>query len=147
MQEEPYQFERPTTEICYNFKNISKEKEVNKRVIFTTSDFQNLYNLALLDVLEDGSASDIIESRNKDMKTVLATVIRIVEGFLNINPKNIVVFKGSEERRHRLYRLLLNRELSEIQKAFNVFGSTDDLKNPELFQKNQPYDYYIITKK
>ena len=62
MDEPVYPFEHPITEISYDFKSISREKEVNKRVIFTTSDFQNVYNLALVDVLEDGRLSDITES-------------------------------------------------------------------------------------
>lgn len=62
MDEPVYPFEHPITEIRYDFKSISREKEVNKRVIFTTSDFQNVYNLALVDVLEDGRLSDITES-------------------------------------------------------------------------------------
>ena len=58
MDEPQYLFKSPTTEIRYDFKSISHEKEVNKRVVFTTSDFQNVYNLALVDVLEDGSLHD-----------------------------------------------------------------------------------------
>ena len=147
MQEEPYQFERPTTEICYNFKSLSQEKTVNKRVTFTSADFQNIYHLALLDVLNDGSTSDITETRNKDMKTVLATVLKIVKDFLDRNSGNIIVFKGSDKRRHRLYRLLLTRELSMIQQGFNVFGIILSQERPELFQADQDYEYYLITKK
>ena len=147
MDETPYQFEQPTTEIRYDFVSISQEKEVAKRVSFTASNYQNIYNLALLDVSENGETSDITESRNKDMKTVLATVIRIIEDFLNRNNQNIVVFKGSDERRHRLYRLVIARELQEIQQSFHVFGSINGLQKPEPFRADEPYEYFIITKK
>ena len=146
MQENPYQFKRPTIEISYDFKSISQEKEVEKRVVFSTSDYQSIYNLALVDVLEDGTLSDIVETRNKDMKTVLATVVRIVEDFLNINPQNIVIFKGTDERRQRLYRLLIGRELTKIEERFCVFGGVKGNSKPQLFQRDVPYDYFIITK-
>jgi hypothetical protein len=145
MEEKYYQFERPISEIRYNFKSISNEKEVSKRVIFTTSDYQNFYNLALVDVFEDGSVSDITETRNKDMVTVLATVIKIVEEFLSQYPETFIVFQGSDERRQRLYRLIISREMSNIQKKFIVLGGFDGFQ-PEIFKLNQQYDYFIISK-
>jgi hypothetical protein len=145
MEEKYYQFERPISEIRYNFKSISNEKEVSKRVIFTTSDYQNFYNLALVDVFEDGSMSDITETRNKDMVTVLATVIKIVEEFLSQYPETFIVFQGSDERRQRLYRLIISREMSNIQKKFIVLGGFDGFQ-PKPFQENQQYDYFIISK-
>lgn len=145
MEEKYYPFERPISEIRYNFKSISKEKEVSKRVIFTTSDYQNFYNLALVDVFDDGSVSDISETRNKDMITVFATVIKIVEEFLNQYPETFLVFQGSDKRRQRLYRLIIGREMSNIQKNFIVLGGFEN-SQPEHFQINQEYDYFIISK-
>ena len=92
MEEKYFDFERPISEIRYNFKSISQEKEVSKRVIFTTSDYQDFYNLALVDVFDDGSISDISETRNKDMIMVLATVIKIIEEFLGKYPKTFLIF-------------------------------------------------------
>ena len=146
MEEVPYNYEQSITEIHYDFVSKSQDKNVAKRVSFTTSDYQNIYNLALLDVLESGEVSDISESRNRDMKTILATVIRITEEFLNKNQQSIVIFKGSDERRQRLYRLVISRDITEIQKKFIVFGTLLNQK-PEKFKPNRPYVYFIITKK
>jgi hypothetical protein len=146
MDEPRYPFEYPITEIRYDFKSISHEKEVNKRVVFTTSNFQNIYNLALVDVLEDGSLSDITESRNKDMKTILATVMRITMNFLEANPDKIIAFRGSDERRQRLYRLLISRDLNEIEKEFVILGVSSEGKS-EPFQSNHLYDYFVILKR
>lgn len=77
------------------------------------------------------------------MRIVLATVIRIIDDFLHQYPNAIVLFRGSDERRQRLYRLIINRELSEIQKKFIVLGGFDDLQ-PESFQADQQYDYFLI---
>ena len=93
MEEVPYKYEQSITEIRYDFVSKSQDKNVAKRVSFTTSDYQNIYNLALLDVLESGEVSDISESRNRDMKTILATVIRITEEFLNKISKVLLFLK------------------------------------------------------
>ncbi len=145
MEEKYYQFEPPISEIRYNFKSISNEKEVSKRVLFTTADYQNFYNLALVDVFEDGSISDITETRNKDMITVLATVIKIIEAFLSQYPEAFIIFQGSDKRRQRLYRLIISREMSNIRKKFIVLGGFKEFQ-PEPFQLNQEYDYFIISK-
>lgn len=143
MDEPYYPYERPTTEIKYDFWSVSNEKHVRKQVIFSALDTPNIYNLALVDILENGSMSDITETRNKDMRTVLATVIRIIDSFLNQYPAAIVHFRGSDERRQRLYRLIISRELTEIQKKFVVLGGFNDIQ-PEPFQANQQYDYFLI---
>jgi hypothetical protein len=145
MEEKHYQFERPISEIRYNFRSISQDKEVAKRVIFTTSDYQNIYNLALVDVLEDGTLSDITESRNKDMITILATVIKIIEDFLDKHPEKFLIFQGSDERRQRLYRLVISRELNNLQKHFSIFGGIEGNK-AEPFRPNKAYDYFLILK-
>lgn len=145
MEENYYQFERPISEIRYDFKSVSNEKKVSKRVIFTTSNYQNFYNLALVDVFEDGRLSDITETRNKDMVTVLATVIKIIEEFFTQYSEAFIIFQGSDKRRQRLYRLIISREMSDIQKKFIVLGGFDE-SQPEPFQPNQQYDYFIISK-
>jgi hypothetical protein len=145
MDEPHYPYERVVSEIKYDFWSISDEKEVKKRVIFSSSHQKNLYNLALVDVFEDGSVSDITETRNKYMRTVLATVINILGEFLEENSDKIVVFRGSDERRQRLYRLLIARELKKIQTTFQVYGVFDN-EEFEDFQPNKPYEYFVITK-
>lgn len=147
MEEQAYTYSQPITEISYDFTSVSQEKHVAKRITFTSISYQNAYHLALLDVLGDGSTSDITESRNKDMRTILATVMQVIGEFLTAHPQKLVIFKGSDPRRHRLYRVLISRDLANIQVAFNIFGLIENQEAPEIFQTNQSYEYYIITKK
>lgn len=72
MDEPYYPYERPTTEIKYDFWSVSNEKQVRKQVIFSALDTPNIYNLALVDILDNGSMSDITETRNKDTRTVFS---------------------------------------------------------------------------
>ncbi|GLU51821.1 DUF6934 family protein [Dyadobacter frigoris] len=144
MNEKPYPFTLSRTEYRYEFVSVSLEKEVRKIVLLSQTDAINIFNLALLDVLEDGETSDISETRNDDLKTVLATVIQIINTFLTTKPNCLIAFKGSDQRRQRLYRIVISRELSEIRKKFDVFGGIGNTIH--LFESNKQFDYYLIQK-
>jgi hypothetical protein len=79
MEEKPYNFIEKSVK-WYEFESIGSEKTVLKRVIFSAYE-SNVFNLALLDVLDNGETSDITESKNKDLTTILATVISIIHDF------------------------------------------------------------------
>lgn len=114
-----------------------------KRVVF--SEYQaNVFNLALLDVLPDGETSDISESKNNDIRIILATVIRIISDFFNQNPNVIITFRGNDHRRQRLYRLVIGRELSVIEAKFRIFGLIDGVI--ERFEPDKHYEVFIIQK-
>lgn len=146
MEQNPYQFARTRTEFRYEFMSKSAEKEVKKIVLFTESTSSNVFNLALLDDLGNGNYSDITESNNNDLVTIMATVIKIIEDFLNSKPDSFVIFRGSDARRQRLYRIIISRELAKIQEKFEVRGIIDNeiLAN---FEPNKPFDYFVINLK
>lgn len=122
MEENPYPFYLKNLDARYEFDSINDEKVVNKAVTFTQTPVKDIYNLALLDILADGKESDIVVSDNQDLPTVLATVIKIIEKFLNKFPEKIVTFKGSDDRRTRLYRIVISKEIDKIKERFMVLG-------------------------
>jgi uncharacterized protein YihD (DUF1040 family) len=142
LEEKPYSFSLIRKDFRYEFFSVSEKKKVKKVVIFSLTDNENIYNLALLDSLQNGDLCDITETKNEDFKTVLSTTIKIIEHFLNTNPKYFVLFKGSEEKRHRLYRIVISRQIIEIKEKFNVFGVINNEIVP--FLQNEDYDYYLI---
>lgn len=145
MEEKSYPFHVITTEYKYEFFSISETKRVKKIVLFTKVSNENVYNLALLDeLLENGEFSDSSETNNNDLKTILSTIVHIIVDFLNKNPSVIIIFRGNEKRRQRLYRIVIDREIDKISKKFRIFGSLNDEIFP--FQSNQNYEYYLITK-
>ncbi len=146
MEEKAYSFSLARTEFRYEFFSTSTEKVVKKVVLFTETSASMVYNLALLDELENGELSDVSETNNNDLVMVMATVIQIVEEFLKIKPEYFVIFKGSDERRQRLYRIIISRELLKIQKKFDIFGGIgkDFIAD---FEPNKEYDFYIIRQK
>ncbi|MEI7581182.1 hypothetical protein [Runella sp.] len=145
MNETHYSFNQPQIEYRYDFVSISTDKEVHKRVLFTLTETEQVYNLALLDVLSNGETSDIVETKNKDMRIVLATVMRIITDFLDKNPTVIVLFQGSDEKRQRLYRIVINREIETILQQFRIFGSIDN--QIEVFESNRSYNFFLIIKR
>ena len=95
MNEEPYFF-KSSESFRYSFTSVSAQKEVQKLVDFTPTAVERLYNLSLLDVLPDGSTSDVSETKNRDMRTVLATVVQIILDFFSRKPDSFVFIQGSD---------------------------------------------------
>ena len=93
MNELPYEFSLVKKEFRYEFLSVSPLKEVQKVVLLTQTQYSSIYNLALLDTLENGMLSDMSVTDNDDLKTVLATVIKIINSFLNENPNSFDIFR------------------------------------------------------
>lgn len=142
MNETSYPFTLSRTEYRYEFVSISLKKQVRKVVLLSQTDAVEIFNLALLDVLDNGELSDITETKNDDYIIVLATVIQIISDFLNKNKKSYVIFKGSDPRRHRLYRIIMNREFTEISEKFKILGVNNS--TPVSLEIDKYYEYYLI---
>ena len=145
MDEIPYPYAQTRVEYRFEFKSVSAEKVVDKVVLLSASNDNQIYNLALFDILPDGNLSDLSETNNKDLKTVLATVIIIIVNFLGNHPDTFVFFQGSDARRQRLYRAVINKEYNQIETNFVVRGGIG--QTVEIFRPNRPYEYFIINKK
>lgn len=144
MDEKAYPFQQSRIDYRYTFLSKSSKKEIKKVVIFSKIQ-ENIYNLALLDELENGQLSDITESKNEDLTTIMATIIQIIHNFLSKNSENFVVFRGSDERRQRLYRIVISRDISKILKEFEVYGGIGD-DSIHFYEPNKNYDYFLIKK-
>lgn len=145
MNEPHYPFEASSNQFRYEFESVSEEKTVRKVVVFQETGLLNLYNLALLDILENGEESDMTISNNRDLEMVMATVLQIIATFLDKNPACSVHFKGNEERKTRLYRIVIGREISQLRQRFDVFGVTP--QRSELFRSNTSYDAFVVSLK
>lgn len=142
MNAHSYPFTLASCEIRYEFDSVSSAKTVSKVVSLSLVNLEDIYNLALLDLLEDETLCDITETRNGDFRIVLSTVIKIIKHFFEKQPFSLIMFSGSEARRHRLYRILLTKEQQTTSKTFRIWGRINGLV--EMFQPNVNYDYYLI---
>ena len=73
MDKTPYSFSVQPIETWYDFDSVSDNKIVKKIVGLTETNLPDIFSLALLDVLDDGSKSDLSVTDNGDPRTVLAT--------------------------------------------------------------------------
>jgi hypothetical protein len=145
MNEASYPFRLVRAPSVYEFESVSVNKKITKTVLIEQSRSGNdIYNLALMDAIGKGKFSDQVESRNGDLRAVLATVFLIVNHFLDRHPGTIVGFRGNDARRHRLYRIALTHELPYLAGKFEVFGGKND--NICLFEPNVQYEIYFIKK-
>lgn len=63
-----YPFEIFENALRFRFNSISSEKTVEKVISFSKTQFDGIYNLSLLDVLADGSESDIVQTKTRIWK-------------------------------------------------------------------------------
>lgn len=146
MNEPSYPFSRVEDRFVFEFDSVSDTKIVRKLVEFRLIDADMaLYNLALVDIMSDGTASDLSVSNNQDMPKVLATVFRALLYFFDKNPQSKVLIQGSTKSRTRLYQMAIVKYLLEIEHKFSIWGFIEE--DFENFVKGKNYEGFIIGQK
>lgn len=144
MQSEFYPFESDEDRLYFEFLSVSREKTIQKAVLFTKFPHsKRLFNLALLDVLPGGKLSDIASSENNlDLRKVMSTVSECIRVFLERYPDAEVKIQGNTPAKGRLYRIVLGKELSNIQKYYEIYGDNGSVVEP--FELNKTYKIYVL---
>jgi hypothetical protein len=120
MNEPSYPFSNIEDKFSFEFDSVSDAKTVRKLIEFRLIDAETLlYNLALVDILPDGSASDLSVSNNQDMPKILATVFQAIGYFFGINPQVKILIQGSTKARTRLYQIAINKYFNEVEHKFS----------------------------
>lgn len=127
----------------FEFESVSETKRIIKRVKFDIlNKASQFYNLALTDVVKAGVTSDIVVSDNADMPKVMATVIHCLLQFLENHPSATVLVRGNSPARNRLYRAVINREISNVKNFLEIYGT--DGTDAEPFRTNTHYEAFFI---
>jgi hypothetical protein len=126
----------------FEFQSVSHDRIIQKIVEFRELEISNIYNLALVDVKQDGTYDDMSVSNNQDMETIIATVIRTIQVFLAFQPTAKILFMGSTPSRTRLYRGIINKYLAEAEKIYEIHGIIEWMNEP--FQGHKTYDAFLI---
>lgn len=96
MQLPYYDFQISKDALNFEFESVSETRRIRKLIEFRQIDKgHQLYNLALVDVTENGQFSDSVVSNNKDMPKILATVAQTLLLFFRTRPDANVIFSGS----------------------------------------------------
>lgn len=145
MDQPIYPYKKSSDVLTFEFESYGSNGISKKKIVYSSlEDAPNLYSLSLFEVLEGGKLDIYIESRNKDMTKILATVIRTVFDFFELYPNSKIIFTGSTEERTRLYRIVIGKLIRETSLKFVVLWLSDD-RGLEPFQANENYSGYIVS--
>jgi len=120
MEGTPYKISQ-IDEYVFEFRSIGRKKLL-KQVEFTLiNSNQNIYNLSLGTVLENGEVDYEDSSNNGNIVTVFATIIVCIKAFNKIFPKRVIYFRGNTAQKSRGYNEILRRHYYEFSKDFHIF--------------------------
>ena len=129
----------------FDFVSMGKKGPIRKRVSFTKTEMDKVYNLAFGDLGEDGEFDDLSVSDNGDRNKVLATIVNIVISYTTRNPDRWILFQGSTESRTRLYRMAIGLNLEELSIKFDIYGLMNDQLVP--FTKGLSVSLFLVVMK
>jgi hypothetical protein len=129
----------------FDFISTGRNGDILKRVAFTRTEQNKVYNLALGDVDEDNEINDYAVTDNGDRNKVLATVAAIVEAYTKRFPDRWIIFQGSTAERTRLYRIAIGLHLDELSQLYDIMGYVADEIVP--FVKNMKINAFLIKRK
>ena len=127
---------------------------VGKNNIFKIVEFQhyeyNDYNLAFGDAIYDNNGEiigfdDTKTSNNGDFEQIMTTIVNIIYDFTDKNPKSIIEFTGSNNKRTTVYNYLLKRNYDTFIKDFELYGLLNN--NKEIFNQNEKYEKLYIKRR
>ena len=75
----------------------------------------------------------------------MATITKTIETFTTANPRAVIVFMGNTDAKTRLYRIAISRDLDKLLEKYVIWGIRNDNGKRELFEPNQPYQYFFVT--
>lgn len=133
----------------HRFLSFGPNGSIAKLIIFSeyiVSD--NIYNLALVDVINETELSDTHFSNNNDIYKILATVAQTVIEYTKIYPERKIFFEGSddENKRNSAYQSAISRYYHILSKEFNIEGFlSDGIK--EQFNPNNRYKGFLVKRK
>jgi len=132
------------------FKFVSKGPNGNivKVIVFQKLPLENLYNLSLLDIMDDGQLSDTNLSNNNDLRKILATTVQVLVDYTEIFPERTIFFQGSDDtgRRTSLYQKAISKYFTTLKKDFDITGITDnDIE--EEFEPTKRYIAFLVKRK
>ena len=117
----------------------------HKAILYQETEIPFLYSLTLAEVQRDGRLSTTINNSNADVKPTMATISKTIETFTAANPRAVIGFMGNTDAKTRLYRIAISRDLDKFLEKYLIWGVRSDNGERELFEPNQPYEYFFVT--
>lgn len=107
---------------------------------------KNFFNLLFGDWDESaGKVDDTARSNNNDGKKTLFTVAGIIQYFMELYPKAIIMAVGSTHARTRLYQINITAYWEEIRLRYQIYGKFKGEWLP--FEKGVNYQEFLVFRK
>ena len=133
----------------YKFVSIGPKGNIPKLVVFKLLfPEDNVYNVALVDILVGGITSDTNVSNNGDMREILATVTQILIDYTAVFPERKIYFTGSDEegKRMAVYHRAIREYYSVLKDLFFIEGFINE-KVKEPFNPLNSYLAFLVKRK
>ena len=146
MDEPIYPYKKSLDILTFDFESTGPNGVSKKQIVYSSlKETEDIFTLSLFEVFEDGNRDVYFESKNKDLTTIMATVLRTMLDFFAKYPTKSIAFTGSEPKRTRLYRIIISKISSQLDflkvKAISLDGEIVD------YEPNENYLAYVITLK
>ncbi len=128
-----------------SFYSHGSKGAILKRVVFSETELDNVYNLAFGSVDENNEIDDSTISNNGDRDKVLATIVSIIKEYTEKYPERWIIFRGNTRARNRLYRMAVGLNLEELSENFLIYGYSNGAIIP--FAKNMNTPTFLIKRK
>ncbi len=143
MISEHYRFLGSKNYTRYFFESIGKQGKVVKIVEFSL-DKNNRWNLGFGD-WRMGKIDDTVITNNHDVAKVISTVAKIVYIFFEKYPNRVVTINPVDDKRKRLYNIVFQRHITEIEPNFDLIGYINE--KPETYSIEKNYDIFELKLK
>ncbi len=144
--EDRYEIDNNYLDSIFEFKSTGKKGEITKIVRFDKTGIGNVFNLGFGDKdLKNGILDDKVISDNGDFEKVLATVASTVYSFTQNKPNSVIIIRGTNKARVRLYQIGISKYFEKIYEDFEVYGLTETDWQP--FIRNTRYRGFLLQRK
>jgi len=129
----------------FEFESRGSKGVVRKRIVFSKTEVNGIYNLAFGDLDDSGRLNDAAISGDRDK--VLATIVQAVGKYTTRYPGRCIYFCGTTPARTRLYRMVIGLHLEELTERFEIFAEVDGSEDYVPFEKNMILDGFLIRRR
>ena len=125
------------------FQSEGEQGKVMKMIQFTRLK-NGEWNLGFGD-WKKGTVDDLTVTNNHDAIRVIKTVAKATLDFFETYPGSVLVIKGSDDRRRRLYNYIFQKHFEDITLSFTIIGIIDEIE--DYYSPLKFYHFFKISLK
>ena len=129
--------------LVFVFQSKGIQGSILKIILFSHKE-GNVWNLGFGD-LQDNAINDSIITNNHDAMKIMRTVAQATLDFFAEYPNSSVEINPVDEKRKRLYNIVLQKNFVNIDTVFNIIGISDNFE--EAYSQKNNYDRFKISRK